>query len=605
MLNRLLDWVCPCRAVRSTDTGTWSSAATPILTCPTTPARLELPQDANCVGRAARATSTTLSKLVYRYQQVPELDAPWGKELSGVASLPRVWSVGQLLTQSRAFENHREARQALGDSGQFRDFEELRKLFQRFPVPTVADDWRDDRIYADQLVAGFDPITLRRVTIGEGDVGLPWPVLVAKLDHAAITALTAAVGPLEPAIANGRVFAADYAAIELAGPTLGARGARSGLVPLAPIVLLARSDPSTSLRPVSIQLGQTPGSSVFVADGSPGWLAARLWAQGASYTLAQLIYHLTWHHVIAEAFALVTLRSLPQCHPLHALLVHHVAGTLSVNVGTVDQFFDDSTQRFMMVGREAGYRLINAHYVRWTFDDWDFPASLARRGVDDPQRLPYYPQRDDGMLYWELVGDYVRDYLAVFYGDPEDLSTHARIAADFELQAWADELSAEAAGPANVAGFPPRFADFAELHRALQRLIFMVGPHHASLNFAQLAWSTFTPNMPALMQLRPPSPSEPVDERFLLDTLPGVDVANAQTRMSLQAAYWFGSFLDYERFFCGGGKNAAARDVVARFNRRLDAINDTIVARNHQRIAHGNLPYTLMLPSNVPNDVSA
>ena len=62
----------------------------------------------------------------------------------------------------------------------FPDFEKFRALFQTFPVSEVAYSWRDDRLYADQLVAGFDPITIRRVTLGEDEQGLPWKALSAS-----------------------------------------------------------------------------------------------------------------------------------------------------------------------------------------------------------------------------------------------------------------------------------------------------------------------------------------------------------------------------------------------------------------------------------------
>ena len=223
--------------------------------------------------------------------------------------------------------------------------------------------------------------------------------------------------------------------------------------------------------------------------------------------------------------------------------------------------------------------------------------------MDDSESLPYFPQRDDGLLYWELIGDYVRDYLEVFYGTPGSAQANAAVESDYELQAWAAELSQDACGQGNLAGFPACFTSFEQLHQALQRIIFTLGPHHASLNFAQLQYGGYIPNMPALLSL-PPSQGN-FDERDLLNTMPPMTQANLQNEMTYKAAYWMGYFLGYEDFFCGGGKNNQARHVVKNYQGRLKEIKGIIEARNLKRREDGNLAYDLLLPANVPNSVSA
>ena len=63
--------------------------------------------------------------------------------------------------------------------------------------------------------------------------------------------------------------------------------------------------------------------------------------------------------------------------------------------------------------------------------------NLRKRGVDDPQKLPYYPYRDDGRLIWDCLGNYVKDYLAIYYLSDED------VVGDYELQDWAKQLSGD------------------------------------------------------------------------------------------------------------------------------------------------------------------
>jgi arachidonate 15-lipoxygenase len=90
-------------------------------------------------------------------------------------------------------------------------------------------------------------------------------------------------------------------------------------------------------------------------------------------------------------------------------------------------------------------------------------------------------------LIWALIGDYVRDYLQIFCGNPAaDADNTARaIRADYELQVWANELSRDSLWPGNVPGFSGRIDDFATLHRVLRLLLWIAGPRHAAVNFPQ------------------------------------------------------------------------------------------------------------------------
>lgn len=36
--------------------------------------------------------------------------------------------------------------------------------------------------------------------------------------------------------------------------------------------------------------------------------------------------------------------------------------------------------------------------------------------VDDPDVLPYYPFRDDALLYYNIIKDYVFNYVKIYYG---------------------------------------------------------------------------------------------------------------------------------------------------------------------------------------------
>jgi arachidonate 15-lipoxygenase len=578
-------------------TGTRTRGGLPLLSCPRAPGPLSLPQDDGCVERGVRSGSRAASRCLYRYKDAPGFDMPFASPVSAYLSAPMVQAIGQAKAQSRAFQNQRNAQAFADDRARFDSFDDFRKVIIEYPLPAIADRWRQDRAFCDQMLAGFDPITIQRVTKDRRGIGSDWAALSAKLNPGVIAAVTVSFnGNIDAGIAAGRLYVADYEELKEAGPTFAAVGAESGEVPMAPIALFARAKDHGGLDAIAIQLDQSPRSAFNAPDGSADWMVARSYVQAASYQLTQVVYHLTLHHLIEEAFALTTMRQLPELHPLMALLNHHFAGLMPINTGTINQFFGGATGQYLLVGKRGGENLANARYARWRFEQLDFVADLERRGVDDPALLPYYPHRDDLMLYWNLLRDFTHDYLALYYRDDRD------VAGDYELQAWASELSRKDGGLGDVPGFPARIRTFDALHDIVHLLIFTAGPHHASLNYSQLDYATFVPNMPAASYLLP---TGGFDERTLLNLMPPTNESIGQTTMSYQADYYMGQMLDYANYYCGCW-NRDARNVVSRYRAELlDYIAPTIRARNIERAEQGALIYPFVLPVNVPNSTSA
>ena len=38
---------------------------------------------------------------------------------------------------------------------------------------------------------------------------------------------------------------------------------------------------------------------------------------------------------------------------------------------------------------------------------------FQKRGVDDREKLPYFPYRDDGLLIWQQIRSYVEEYVSM------------------------------------------------------------------------------------------------------------------------------------------------------------------------------------------------
>lgn len=606
MVACLMKTVYPCVQEEPEASGTRTTSGLSVFSSPVGTFPLTLPQHADCLSSVVRDVSRATSSCFYVYRDVPGFDMPMAARWSAYLAAPVVQAIGQSVAQERAHRNEAEAKRFAGDRARFNSFDDFKRLLIEYPVPAIADNWQEDRVWCDQVLAGFDPITIQRVTNDGQGIGADWDELSSKLRAEVIKAVKVALdGKISAGVAAGRLYVADYQELKNAGVTSAAVGAYSGEVPPAPIAVFIRAQTHGGLEPVAIQLDQTPNAGYNLPDGSVDWMVARSFAQAASYQLTQVIYHLTLHHLIEESFALTTIRKLPACHPLWPLLAYHFSGLMPINTGTITQFFGEATQDYLLVGRVGAENLVNARYARWRFDQLDFVADLKRRGVDDPALLPYYPHRDDLLLHWDLLSDYVWDYLALNYGDPRESRRWAddNVSDDFELQAWARELSREAGGRGNVPGFPDYIGTFEELHRILHLLIFTAGPHHASLNFSQLDYGAFVPNMPGATYIRAPAGGD--DEGLLLNLMPPVMEAIEQATMSHQAEYYMGQLLDYYNYFCGCG-HGSTRALIRRYHSRLmGEVTETIRMRNVEREKQGALPYPYVLPMNVPNSTSA
>ena len=71
-------------------------------------------------------------------------------------------------------------------------------------------------------------------------------------------------------------------------------------------------------------------------------------------------------------------------------------------------------------------------FCEFHFDaDWDFELNVETRGVAD---LPNYHFRDDAMLLWKAIKEFVDAIINIFYYSDYDVQE------DFEIQEWIEEI---------------------------------------------------------------------------------------------------------------------------------------------------------------------
>jgi arachidonate 15-lipoxygenase len=324
---------------------------------------------------------------------------------------------------------------------------------------------------------------------------------------------------------------------------------------------------------------------------------AKIFVQSADYNYNQLVNHLAFTHLLEESICLAMHRRLSHQHPLYRLLVNHFTALLEINqIGVLTLISKSGIIAHILEGGLGGsLDLIRNEYANWTFDALDFPAQIARRGTNDAATLPYYPFRDDGMLVWNLLGNYVDEYLAIYYASDDE------VARDYELAGFAGQLSGTIdGGVGRVPGFPSAIETREQLREVIRRIVWMAGPQHAAVNYPQVDFSTFIPNMSGATYAAPAEAA--VDATGLLAFLAPKTVTEAQLHTSYAlAGYQYDRLLDYS--LCSGDASQAL--VTKYFGLLTSSVTPTIVQRNVERAATpGLLAYPYLLPENIPNSTS-
>jgi arachidonate 15-lipoxygenase len=434
-------------------------------------------------------------------------------------------------------------------------------------------------------LSGSNPLSIRRLDARPED----FPVTDAHLERA--------VGPgerLDAALAEGRLFLLEFPA--LLGMDGGVVDGRRKYMPKPRALFCWRSGAHPQggeLRTVAIQVKNHAGEAgaLYTPDDAPmDWLLAKLAVQVADGNSQELGAHFAHCHAVMAPFAIVTNRQLSVRHPVYQLLEPHFRFMLYDNQLGLDYFLKAGgpVDRFMAGTREESLGFVTGAYKEWSLADAELPADLAARGMDDPESLPHYPYRDDGLPIWRAIERFVRAYLSLYYRTPSEL------AQDAELQSWARELTDPAVGA--VRGMPSSIETVDQLVRALTSVIFTCGPKHSALNFAQWDYMGFIPCVPYASYC--PMPLEKgANLQAVMNFLPPYPLAAEQLMWSeLLTSYRHDRLGHYGREF----PDRRAQEITVQFQHDLDQIEQEIQARNRSRMN----PYEYLRPSLIINSIN-
>ncbi|XP_074265874.1 linoleate 13S-lipoxygenase 3-1, chloroplastic-like [Silene latifolia] len=117
----------------------------------------------------------------------------------------------------------------------------------------------------------------------------------------------------------------------------------------------------------------------------------------------------------------------------------------------------------------------------------------------------------DGLLIWDAITKWVRDYVTQYYTEP------SLVAEDRELQSWYDEAVRVGHADFSNASWWPDLKTPKDLTNIMTILIWLASAHHAALNFGQYPYGGYAPNRPVLMRHLIPDVNDSEYACFLAD----------------------------------------------------------------------------------------
>ena len=458
--------------------------------------------------------------------------------------------------------------------------DEYGEIFRAIGLPPIHKDFKDDFVFAWMRIAGPNSVMIHRIS------GLP--------DHFPVTdSIFESVQPtdtLEAAAQEGRLYLADYKAVEHVEDGTFPHGQKYLYAPLALFVV---EKTTNNLMPVAIQVKQDPAKDnpIFTPHDGYNWLIAKTTVEIADANIHEAVTHLARTHLFMEPFVVSTHRQLSSRHPLNKLLMPHFEGTLNIN---------ELAYKFLIANRggvdklaggtiQATRKLSVRGVQDYLFNEQFLPRALHARGVDDTDVLPTYPYRDDAMQYWNAIRSWASDYTNIYYKDQTDLNE------DVELSAWLSELASENGGRINgIRNKGIITHDY--LTDALTMVIYTCSVQHAAVNFPQYDLMSYVPNMPLAGYAPAPTSKEEASEQDFLDQLPPMDMAELQ----MELGYMLGT-VHYTQL--GQYEDDLFEDAVneplKQFQSNLEEIGKNIDAANEKR-----RPYTFLDPKGVPQSIN-
>jgi arachidonate 15-lipoxygenase len=500
----------------------------------------------------------------------------------------------------KSIQNQEKRQKKMNEALSIKSYQEI---FQIIYLPNIARYELDDKIFAAQRVAGANPLVIKRLE------GLMANFPVTDIHYQAVMGND---DDLEKALREKRLYITDYQCLQ--DLNYGQVEIDNQQVPkfiYQPIALFAVEPgnyPNRRLIPVAIQCYQQPSpkNPIFTPPTANAteserwaWKIAKLTVQIADGNYHEFISHLGGTHLWMEPIAIAIYRKLPASHPLGALLRPHIEGTLFINDSAVKGLVNNGgTVDKVAAGTLSSSILLSVKGAKgypFAFKESALPKTLQSRGVDDPNYFPDYPFRDDALLIWEAINDWVTNYLKLFYLD--DLAVQN----DPGIQTWIKDLADPAGGQMpsiSESTSSPQINTLEYLIEVVTIIIFTGSAQHAAVNFPQSALMTYMPNMPLAGYQAAPQKTTGLSETDYFELLPPLSQAEIQLNMTylLGSIYYTQLGIYGDEYFI----NQNVIELLEKFQKRLESIEQEIHDRNQVRLTY----YDTLLPSKIPQSIN-
>jgi arachidonate 15-lipoxygenase len=476
-------------------------------------------------------------------------------------------------------------------------FDEYEALFQAIRLPETSNRFQEDSEFARMRVAGSNPLVIERVTA----LDQRFPVTEAHYQ------LVMPGDSLRKAGEEGRLYLADYAILagvktgKVAPSEMIAEKQKYLCAPLALFAVPPATSKSRALLPIAIQCGQNPEETPIISPPSQNdsdsakwaWLIAKTIVQIADANHHELISHLGLTHLLIEPFAIATKRQLASAHPLNILLRPHFEGTLLINdlaqkrLTGKGQPVDE-----VLAGTYLSSQGLSATAIQsFIFNDSMLPDTFVRRGVNDPDLLPEYPYRDDALMIWAAIHQWVSDYLSIYYESDDDVFN------DTELQNWLNELLSSNGGRLNGIGQEGKIRSLSYLVDATTQIIFTASAQHAAVNYPQAPLMSYAPAMPMAGYTPDPKKIDDISQQDYFDLLPPIKQAQVQLNLTyLLGSVYYTKLGDYTNL-----TDARVQKPLQDFQKKLEEIESKIILRN---LTHPEKSYKFLMPSKIPQSIN-
>ncbi|KAF3763817.1 manganese lipoxygenase [Cryphonectria parasitica EP155] len=309
------------------------------------------------------------------------------------------------------------------------------------PAPGILTNYTQDLVFSMERLAN-SPFAVRR--LNPSSDSLPFQVEDSIAQN--VSGLT-----LESLFSAGRLFYVDHTDIGTL-PTNGRYTAATD----AYFVIDATSG---DFLPLAIRTGVGADLIYTPTDKADDWLLAKIMFNANDLFFAQF-NHLAATHMVVQITWMAAIRSLSTEHPVYAIFDRLAYETFGIQPIAAAMLFAPGAaidEIFPVSGTTAQNYASDLYFNgKGNFQANYFLTDLQNRGLINSTigpELTHFPFYEDAAVIYNAVETFMTTFVDSYY------TTDSAVAADTELQNWAEEAN----GPAEAMGFPTTISDKATL----------------------------------------------------------------------------------------------------------------------------------------------